>query len=543
MTPEPSPPQRNSDFRKWWIAITLFLGTLSIGLSVTAVNIAIPTIMSSFGTSLTRIQWVLTGFMITRTLLIPCVGWLGDRLGDRNVFILSTTVFTAGSLLCSLSWNTESLIFFRIIQGVGAGPLLGISMAIMFEAFPREERGLAMGLFMTGWSLGPFFGPLLGGYLAEHVHWRAIFYINLPTGLLSIISGYYLLPPAKWKGAAAPLDGFGLLTMTGAMVTLLLALNMGQEEGWGSRLIVGLFTSSAVLFVLFVTIELNVKHAFLELRYFRDLNFSLANLLIFFRVFGFRGANFLVALFLQKALNYSPTQAGIFLLPGAVITGIWSPLAGSLSDRLGPRLPIIVGFAILVFAIYGMSTMSLWSSMALIFFFLCLKSVGQSTLNAPLNTVALGALPEGRARMGSGIIGMTRGLGEAFSIGVLSFLLERFSYFNLYSIPPLQGARFAASERLEALSQIHSLLIQAGQFGSAIESRAQSLLAHALVNHALTRAYQDLFFIIAAIHVGLIVMALFLKAPTPMPTTAPVGDSAASKSKPPSAASVGVQAQ
>jgi MFS transporter, DHA2 family, multidrug resistance protein len=161
--------------RKWLISITLFLGTLSVGLSVSAVNIAIPTIMSSLGVSLNLIQWVLTGFMITRTVLIPSVGWLGARFGDRNLFIASTTIFTVGSLFCAFSWNAESLIFFRIVQGLGAGPLLGVSLAIMFDAFPRHERGLAMGLFMTGWSLGPFFGPLLGGYLTEHVHWRAIF--------------------------------------------------------------------------------------------------------------------------------------------------------------------------------------------------------------------------------------------------------------------------------------------------------------------------------------------------------------------------------
>ena len=114
-----APLQSVDNVRKWWISITLFLGTLSVGLSVTAVNVAIPTIMSSFGTSLNRIQWVLTGFMITRTVLIPSVGWLGDRIGDRNVFILGTSLFTAGSLLCSLSWDTESLILFRIVQGLG----------------------------------------------------------------------------------------------------------------------------------------------------------------------------------------------------------------------------------------------------------------------------------------------------------------------------------------------------------------------------------------------------------------------------------------
>jgi EmrB/QacA subfamily drug resistance transporter len=507
--------QSSDAIRKWAIAFTLFLGTLSVGLSVTAVNIAIPTIMSSFGTSLNRIQWVLTGFMITRTVLIPCVGWLGDRIGDRNVFIFSTALFTAGSLLCSLSWNTESLIFFRIIQGIGAGPLLGVAMAIMFEAFPRHERGLAMGLFMTGWSLGPFLGPILGGYLAEHVHWRAIFYINLPTGLLSVVAGYYILPRTKTHERAAPLDGFGLVTMVGAAVALLLALSMGQEQGWGSKFIVGLFASATILFGLFLLAESRADQPFLELNYFRDANFSLANLLIFLRVFAFRGASFLVSLFLQKALNFSPTQAGIFLLPGAVITGAWSPLAGSLSDRVGPRLPIVSGFIILIVAVYGMSTMTLWTTVTMIFVFLCLKSVGEASLNAPLNTLALGALPEGRARMGSGIIGMSRGLGEAFGVGVFSFLLERYAYLNLYSIPVLQGPPFITSERIEAISHIRGLLIEAGQFGLAVQERAQSLLAHALVTQALTRAYQDLFFLIALIYVGLIVIALFLRTPKP----------------------------
>lgn len=497
--------------RKWWIAITLFLGTLSIGLSVTAVNIAIPTIMSSLGTSLNRIQWVLTGFMITRTVLIPCVGWLGERMGDRNLFIASTTIFTAGSLLCSFSWNAESLIFFRIVQAVGAGPLLGISMAIMFEAFPPRERGLAMGLFMTGWSLGPFFGPLLGGYLTEHVHWRAIFYINLPTGVLSIVSGYYLLPRRPAKSAAAPLDLPGLLTMTVASVALLLGLNLGHELGWGSPLITGLFSLSLVSFALFILVEFKSAQPFLELRYFRDLNFSLANILIFFRVFGFRGASYLLAIFLQKGLNYTPTQAGIFLLPGAIITGVWSPLAGKLTDRVGPRIPIVGGFAILIFALYGLSQLSLWSTVAFIFFFMCVKSVGQSSLNAPLNTVALAAIPEGRARMGSGMIGMTRGLGEAFSVAVLTFLIERHAFFHLYSIPPLQGEALAAGARLQALSHIEGLLTSAGHYGLELEERARSLLAHTLINQALTQAYQDLFFLIAILHVGLLIIALFLR--------------------------------
>ena len=456
---------------KWGVSLTLFLGTLSVALTATAVDIAIPSIMSSLGASLTKIQWVLTAFMITRTVLIPSVGWLGDRLGDRDLFILSTAVFTLGSFLCSVSWDADSLVFFRIIQAMGAGPLIGVAMAIMYEAFPRHERGFAMGLFMAGWSLGPFFGPLLGGYLTEHVHWRAIFYINIPVGLLGIVAGFVLLPRKRGEGSQSPFDGFGFVTMTGAVVTLLLALSQGQEKGWGSRFIVALFFLSLVLFFLFAVVEFKVKNPFVELRYFRNITFSLSNVIMFFRVFGFRGTNFLIALFLQRGLNYSPIQAATFLLPGAVITGIVSPLAGILSDRLNPRIPMVLGFAILVLTLYGLSTVTLWSSMAFIFFLLSVKGVGQSSLNAPLNTVALSALPEGKARMGSGIIGMARGLGEAFGIAILTFLLERYAFTNLESMSPVHGAHLSEGQRYDAIAHLHGLLLRAGLYGSALEER------------------------------------------------------------------------
>lgn len=496
---------------KWWVCLTLFLGTLSVALSVTSIDIAIPSIMSSLGASLNTIQWVLTGFMIARTVLIPSIGWLGDRLGDRNLFILSTAVFTLGSFLCSISWSAESLIFFRVVQALGAGPLIGVAMAIMYETFPPHERGLGMGLFMTGWSLGPFFGPLLGGYLTENVHWRAIFYINIPVGLLGIVSAYFILPRKSPTAHQTPLDWAGFATLTAGVTALLLALSYGQELGWSSRYVSGLFGTAAICLFLFILAELRVESPFIEIGYFRSLNFSLSNLIIFLRTFGFRGTNFLVSLFLQRGLNYSPFQAGIFLLPGAIIMGIVSPLAGVLSDRLNFRIPLTLGFVILVFTLYGLSTMTLWTSMAFIFFLLSVKSVGQSCLNAPLTIVALGALPEGKARMGSGIIGMSRGLGEAFGVACLSFLLERYAFFNLTTMAPLQGAHLSIGERAAVVSELRVLLIRAGQFGDGLEAKAQSLLAHTFLNEALTHAYQNLFLLIAAIYLALTFLVFFLR--------------------------------
>ncbi|MBI4524892.1 MAG: DHA2 family efflux MFS transporter permease subunit [Deltaproteobacteria bacterium] len=509
----PSAPRSPTYDHKWAICLTLFLGTLSVALSATAVDIAIPTIMSSLGSSLNKIQWVLTGFMITRTALLPSVGWLGDRLGDRGLFILSTSVFTLGSFLCGMSWSADSLIFFRIIQAIGAGPLIGVAMAIMYEAFPPQERGLAMGLFMTGWSLGPFFGPLLGGYLTEHVHWRAIFYINIPVGLLSIVAAFFVLPKMGVEQKKNPFDLPGAITMIAAIGMLLFALSQGQEMGWGSRYIVVLFAASSLFFLLFVILELRTRSPFVELRYFRSFTFSLSNLIIFFRVFGFRGTNFLISLFLQRGLNYSPIQAAFFLLPGAVITGIVSPVAGSISDRLNPRIPMVLGFIILIFTLYGLSTVTLWSSMAFIFFLLSMKSVGQSSLNAPLNTVALAALPTGTSRMGSGIIGMARGLGEAFGIAVLSFLLERYTYINLTYMSPVQGDRFSELQQLEATRHLGEFLTRAGLYGSALEDRAHSLLGRTLLGEAMTRAYQELFMLIAGIYLVLTFALFFLRSP------------------------------
>lgn len=204
-------------------------------------------------------------------------------------------------------------------------------------------------------------------------------------------------------------------------------------------------------------------------------------------------------------------QAGIFLLPGAVMTGICSPMVGIISDRLGPRLPLIGGLVILIVSLYGFSTLTLWSSGAFILFLIGLKSVGQSSMNAPLNAVAFGSLPDGKARVASGIIGMTRGLGESFGITTLSFMLERYSFFNLNSLNPLQGSRLSEPERLAILSQIRDLLVQAGEFGTALQNKALSLLSHTLLNEAMTQAYHDLFLLIAVMYGALIFGVLLLR--------------------------------
>ena len=497
---------------KWHIALILCLSQLSLGLSISAVNIAIPSMMASLGASLDQIHWVLTGFIITRTVLTPSVGWLGSRLGNKNLFILCSAAFTGGSFLCSISWDANSLIVFRIIQAVGAGALQAIAMAIMFEAFPPHQRGLAVGLFSGSWSVAIYMGPPLGGFLVEYLDWRAIFYINVLLGLLSIPGAYLLFPKKNTEERASNFDLIGFLSLTGGTVALLLAMSQERELGWASPLIMGFFSVSLILLPLFVFVELGAKNPYLELRYFRNLNFSLSNLLNLFRAFAFRGAIFLMSLFLQKGLHFTPLKAGMFLLPGVFLTSIAAPLAGSLSDRIGPRIPIMGSFGLLILATYGLSTITLWTSTASIFLFIGLYSAGQACLNPTLNTISLREMPEGKTRVGSGIIAMSRGLGETFGIVVISLLLERQAFINLSFMTPPQESNLSGVLSYDVLSRLRQLMLQAGDYGAALQTQAHSFLSYTLLNEAVTRGYQDLFLLIAgAYFVMLLTAALFLR--------------------------------
>ena len=260
-----------------------------------------------------------------------------------------------------------------------------------------------------------------------------------------------------------------------------------------------------------------------SLRYFRSANFSISNVIVLVRVMGFRGTSFILNLFLQRALHYTPFQAGVFMLPAAIAVGVVSPFAGMLSDRFGPRLLLVLGLVLLAGTLFGLSTVTLWTGVGLIYFLVVLKSVGQSTINAPLNSIALGALPEGESRMGSGILGLSRGLGEAFGIATLSFLLERHVFYKVEAMTPLLGARLTEGLRDHVMAQMRALLQHAGQYGGALEERAQSLLGYSLLGEGVTQAYHEIFTLIGLAYLALVVMVWLLRTgkAQPAPATEP----------------------
>lgn len=262
-----------SPYYHWWITVVVMLGFTTAGLSVTVVTLAFPKIMTSLRTDLDVMQWVQTGYMIMQAVMIPSVGWLGTRLGNRRVYMLALGMFVGGSILCGLSWDVYSLIIFRLIQAIGAGPLFPIAQVILFQAFPPEKRGLAMGISSLGFSFGPMIGPVLGGYLMEHASWRAVFYLNVPVGIVGLILAYLVLPLPQ-KQESRRLDMVGMLTLAVFLVTFLLAMSQGHIAGWNSLSILTLLGMALIAGVSFVLAELRSQQPFVDLRLYSNLAFT-----------------------------------------------------------------------------------------------------------------------------------------------------------------------------------------------------------------------------------------------------------------------------
>ncbi len=276
---------------KWWVAAAILAGQLTTSFGMFAVVVALPKIMTSFGADVNAIQWVMTGYLISRAVPMPALGWMAGLIGRRNLYVLGVLGATGCNMLCGLAWNIESLIFFRVLQGALGAPAMGIGVVLLYEAFPARQRGMAMGLILLVGSLGPTIGPSLGGYLVQEISWRAIFFLALPSGIASLVLTLTIVPKDAPE-AGKTIDVPGLLTMTVFLVALLLALTQGQRQGWDSGYILTLFAMAAIFFVLFIVTELLAPHPVVHLRLYRNFGFVVASGVVFLYNAGFVGTNF-----------------------------------------------------------------------------------------------------------------------------------------------------------------------------------------------------------------------------------------------------------
>src|SRR5215212_1898889 len=404
--------------------VVLITGMFMSVLDVSIVNVAIPTMQRDFGSTTAVIQWVATAYSLALGVIVSVSAWAGDRFGSTRVYNISLLGFAAGSALCGLAWNLNSMIVFRVIQAIPGGVLPVVTLTILYRIVPKEKIGAAMGMYGLGIIVAPAVGPTLGGYLVEYVDWRLIFFINVPVGILGTIAAVIVLK--KFPGFDnGRFDVVGFLCIATGLFTLLLALTEGQDWGWTSYKVLILITVGVLSLALFVVVELEVEKPLLDVRVFRYWPFTNSLLLISVLSIGLFGVLFFVPLFLQQAQGMGAFEAGLLLLPQALVMAVCMPIAGRIYDRFGPRWPAVVGLGINAWGTYEMHVLTLDATNAHLVGLLCLRAFGMGLGMMPIMTGGIAAVPPALVSRASAFNNVVQRTSAALGLSVLTAMLDR----------------------------------------------------------------------------------------------------------------------
>jgi EmrB/QacA subfamily drug resistance transporter len=339
----------------WLTLVAVALGVMMVGLDGTVVGVANPTIAADLDASLAGLQWVTNGYLLALAVLLILGGKLGDRFGRKKVFIIGIVGFAITSLGCALSPSIGALIFFRVLQGVAGALLMPNTLALIRAAFPPSELNRAVGIWGGSSALAVASGPIIGGLLVEHVSWESIFLLNLPLGLLATVVAVAWVKESREESHAGGFDVPGVALLSGGLFLLVWALIKAQDKGWGSAYVVLFGLAGVVVLGLFVLREHRAADPLLPLDIFRERSVWAGTLLVIVGFFALFGVLFFIGLYLQNTHGYSPVQTGVRMLPLTAVFVISAPLGGFLTERYGPRPPLILGMLLLVVAFFGLT--------------------------------------------------------------------------------------------------------------------------------------------------------------------------------------------
>ncbi|HEX3031199.1 MAG TPA: MFS transporter [Bacillota bacterium] len=403
----------NSPHLKWLILATTTLQAFMATLDTSIVNVALPTISSSFGINISLVQWVVTAYLLAITSLLLAAGRLGDLIGSRKVYISGFFIFTLGSLLCGLSDNISMLIQSRIIQGVGAACLMALNQSIVVAAFKPSERGKALGINGVVIALGTLAGPALGGLLLSLFNWRSIFYINLPIGIFAFAVARLILPRDSTKKVKEHFDFIGALLFSVGIISLLYGINSAEQYGWGSMIILGCIGLGILLIVSFVVVEKRVQFPMVDLTLYRIPLFAIGSISAFISYFLNTTFTVLYPFYLQQLLHYPIGKVGLIMASFPFAMLLVSPVAGALSDRIGPVLLTSLGLAFNLLGYLYSLTLTANPGLVQVLVSPVLIGLGQAMFAAPNNSSVMGSVPVKKLGIAGGLNALVRNLGYA----------------------------------------------------------------------------------------------------------------------------------
>ncbi|MFP5259348.1 MAG: DHA2 family efflux MFS transporter permease subunit [Acidobacteriota bacterium] len=509
---------------KWLITLAVMIPTLIEILDTSIANVALGHIQGSLSAGQDEVTWVLTSYLVSNAIVIPISGFLSKLFGRRNYLLLSVVVFTVASMLCGLATSLGMLVFFRIIQGVGGGGLQPMSQAILLEAYPPQERGLAMAIFAMGAVLGPILGPLLGGYITDNYSWRWIFNINVPVGVLAVAMIWLYIKDPDYlvrRKAGESVDYIGLALLTVGLGCLQIVLDKGQQEDWlNSDFILALAAVAGVALTAFLVWELICRNPVVDLRVFKDRSFAAGNVVMFFGYFAFFGAIVLLPLYLQNLMGYTAFLSGVVLGPGGLIMLAVLPIVGKMTTKIDGRYILFVGLCVSAYSLFNMSGFSLDIDIGTAIVARNIQAVGIAFFFVPLSYLTMAYIPRQDMNNASAVFNLLRNLGGSFGVAFVTTLLARRAQFHQFrlveNMTPFDLTFQSAQERLAAylapkLLGIHDATQTAG-----------GAIYRLMLRQANAMAFCDVFYAQGVMFLGLAVMMWIMKKP-PMGAKMPEG--------------------
>ncbi|HUU64278.1 MAG TPA: MFS transporter [Dehalococcoidia bacterium] len=407
---------------KWLVLAAVMLGSFMGPLDASIVNTVLPAITQYFHTDVSIAQWVPTVYLLTISCLILFYGRLGDIFGYRRIFLYGLAGFTVTSLLCGLSQSIWMLIAFRALQGLSAGMIMAVGMAIITSAFPPTERGKALGIYAISIAAALGLGPTIGGAVAEHLSWRYVFIINVPIGVVALLWCYRVIPQGVTK-PGQHLDWYGVLAAFVFLLSLLLYTNRGQDWGWLSPASISLLMVALISGVAFIWLERRVKQPMLNLALFRSRVFGFASLSALLNFVAIYAVVFLTPFYLTFVLHYSILKVGLVMAASPVATLFVAPAAGALSDRIGSRGLAFCGMIICAVGLFLLSGLGATSSSIDVIWRLVICGVGGGMFQSPNNSAIMGSVPVIHLGVASGMLAAMRNVGMVLGIALAGAVL------------------------------------------------------------------------------------------------------------------------
>jgi len=445
---------------RWWILLTVIIGTFLGRLDQTIVNLALPKIISDFGITVSAAGWIATAYILANAVFVPIWGKLGDTLGRKKVYIWGFSIFILGSALAGLSWNLSSMIVFRVIQSIAGSADYPTAMAILAVTFKQgKERAQALGIWSTSFAAAVVFGPLLGGPLIDNFGWRSVFLVNIPIGILGMAMAIRFINESRSEVKTRFFDWWGALTLGGMLSALVLVLDQGSTWGWLSAGSMICYFLTFVLLGIFIKIEQKAPEPIVDLKFFKIPAFVNALLNNFIVFMGMMGGVFLLPIFAQTFLGYTATQSGYLFVPMAIAMMLASPLGGMLTGKVKSKYIIFASTLVAALGIFLFTGLDPKSTALAIIIPLSVMAFGLGFGMAQRTNIIASVVPQSEIGIASSLLALVRNISGAFGIAIFATILtdrtnaEVFtinSFSKLHSYLPLDIQKYIALIELKA---------------------------------------------------------------------------------------------